>query len=63
MRFDDMETCRGTASTLIAAKRDTAGSDVWMAKCRYQLASPDGRQVRQEPSPFSTSSNAGRSPR
>lgn len=64
MRFEDMKMCRGTATTLIAAKRDTNDPGVWMAKCRYQLATPDGRHDRQAPAaPFSTSSLAGRSPR
>jgi hypothetical protein len=43
LRFDDMERCRGAASRLLEKRRRLSGSEVWMAKCRYQLASPDSR--------------------
>jgi len=46
LRFEDMEACRSEASRLVAARQSPLGSEVWMAKCRYQLASPDPRRLR-----------------
>jgi hypothetical protein len=45
LRFNDPETCRSAAATLIAARRDPTDSGVWMADCRYRLAGPDPRRV------------------
>jgi hypothetical protein len=41
LRFDDMEACRSEASRLLENGRRLSSSEVWMAKCRYQLASSD----------------------
>jgi hypothetical protein len=46
---------RSEASRLPEKRRTLWGSDVWMAKCRYQLASPIpgtfGRRRRNQASP------------
>lgn len=47
LRFDDMETCRSEASELVAERQNFPGAQVWMANCRYQLATPDSPHVRQ----------------
>lgn len=54
LRFNDPETCRSVAATLIAARRNSTDSGVWMADCRYRLADPDPRrewQAKAAPSP------------
>lgn len=45
LRFPDVEVCRGEAARVIEAERDPASSDVWMAKCRYQMAAPAARPL------------------
>lgn len=47
LRFGDMETCRSEALELVAEKQNLPGAQVWMAKCRYQLAAPDSSNIRQ----------------
>ncbi|HZD53211.1 MAG TPA: hypothetical protein VE175_09195 [Woeseiaceae bacterium] len=47
LRYPDMASCRSEASRLLAARRQSEGSKVWMAKCRYLLVQPDPRRVRQ----------------
>ena len=59
LRFAGIEHCRGEASRLIATRQEQDHSGVWMAKCRYQLATPDRRRARQAdaaPAPFLTTS-------
>jgi hypothetical protein len=47
LRYVEMETCRAEASRLVARRQIPAGPEVWMAKCRYQLASPDPHRLRR----------------
>jgi hypothetical protein len=63
LRFDDMETCRSEASRLLEKRRRQSGSAVWMAKCRYQLASPDSRRVRPQTATGSSIDVTERAPR
>ncbi|HEY9539918.1 MAG TPA: hypothetical protein VIS03_20150 [Kiloniellaceae bacterium] len=50
LRYVNTETCRGEASRLIATMQIRAASEVWMAKCRYQLISAGAEQQWRAPS-------------
>lgn len=47
LRFDDMDTCRREASELVAERQSLHDAQVWMAKCRYQLAAPGSSHALQ----------------
>ena len=47
MRYASMETCRSELTRLLTDKRKAKGTDVWMGKCVYRLASADPRRTRR----------------
>src|SRR3546814_497502 len=49
LRYVNTETCRGEASRLIATMQIRAASEVWMAKCRYQLIAAGAEQQWRAP--------------
>lgn len=45
--FTDPDICRSEASRLVRARNLRSSTEVWMAKCRYQLISTDNWESRQ----------------
>src|SRR3546814_4844916 len=60
LRYVYTVTCRGEASRLIATMQIRAASEVWMAKCRYQLISAGAAEPWRAPSGQSPSAALSR---
>ena len=48
VHFSSMDVCRAEVAQILTTKEELKGTDVWMGKCVYQLASVDPRRVRRD---------------